>query len=136
MKRKGRYHPGEHFDFAVFDNAQTPSDYWLLEMDGLQHFEASNFGSKKKTARECFLINVQRDIGKDSLVKGLNIDLLRIPYTCPTPDLIKQCIVEFLEERHVYRRKLKSEGLRVCNEEHLYTARNELYDSLIVDSDK
>ena len=75
------------FDFAIFDKKNKLK--YLLEYDGIQHFEDSNWNLEK---------NQFRDKIKDDYCKKNNIPLIRIPYT----DLEKINILYLLERMAEY----------------------------------
>ena len=58
------------FDFAIFENNSL---LCLIEYDGIQHFEDTNFGGIEK--------NQLRDKIKNDYCEEHNIPLIRIPYT-------------------------------------------------------
>lgn len=62
------------FDFAVFDDKNNL--LFLLELDGLQHYETCNYA---KTEQD-LLRNKEHDKMKDNYCKDNNIKLFRIPY--------------------------------------------------------
>lgn len=70
------------FDFAIFEKDRLKC---LIEYDGIQHFQDTNFGLEK---------NQFRDNIKDNYCKQNNIKLIRIPYTD-----FEKISVEYLLER-------------------------------------
>ena len=61
------------FDFAIFNQNQLQ---YLIEYDGIQHFENVNYFGEDSLQN-----NQQRDNAKNQWCKDNNIPLIRIPYT-------------------------------------------------------
>lgn len=63
------------FDFAIFDDQNNLQ--YLIEFDGIQHFEKNCFGKEEND----FNILKKYDIIKNEYCKKNNLILIRIPYT-------------------------------------------------------
>lgn len=63
------------FDFGILDNSDNL--LYLIEYDGIQHYEPNCFGKNK----DDFKILKKYDMIKDEYCKKNNIKLIRIPYT-------------------------------------------------------
>lgn len=61
------------FDFYV-------NNQYLIEYDGIQHFECDNF-NKSWNTKEHLVKTQQHDLYKNQWCKNNNIPLIRIPYT-------------------------------------------------------
>jgi hypothetical protein len=73
-----RYEKPLPFDFAIFDKGILS---YLIEYDGIQHFEPVDFAGKgEEWAVEMFKQNQIKDNIKNEYCKNNNIVLLRIPY--------------------------------------------------------
>lgn len=67
------------FDFAIFDNIGNLK--FLIEYDGIQHFEPVDFAGKgEEWAKEVFKGNQERDLIKNEYCFNKGIELIRIPY--------------------------------------------------------
>lgn len=75
------------FDFAVFVSGKT----YLVEFDGIQHFEPKSFGGD---AEDNFKNTLENDAIKTEFCKVHKIPLLRIPYT--KMDKIDKMLTKFL----------------------------------------
>lgn len=67
------------FDFAIL-NSKDEIDF-LIEYDGVQHFECTDFSKSKKESKRKFEEVNRHDTIKNNYCKENNIKLLRIPYT-------------------------------------------------------
>ena len=70
------------FDFAIIENDKL---YYLIEYDGVQHFEDSNWDLRK---------NQMRDKIKTEYCEAKNIPLIRIPYTQLPKLIIDDLMIE------------------------------------------
>ena len=66
-----------YFDFAIFKNNNL---FYLIEFDGIQHFQAQEKGSSWNTEEQVKQTQL-RDSIKNQWCKDNNIPLIRIPYT-------------------------------------------------------
>lgn len=80
------------FDFAVFTDTSQKKPEYLIEYDGIQHFEpVEYFGGQKQFERQQL-----HDKIKDDYCKEQGIKLIRIPYW--EIDNIEQILTEELSE--------------------------------------
>jgi predicted Zn-ribbon and HTH transcriptional regulator len=86
------------FDFAIFDDNNNLS--YLIEYDGIQHFEPTDFANKGEDwAIAQFEITKKRDQIKNQYCKENNISLIRIPYW--KFDEIESILNKLIKDDHV-----------------------------------
>ena len=70
------------------DEKPLPFDFYitsfdcLIEIDGQQHFEPTQFDGDIKIANKKFTLQQKHDTIKNNYCKDKNIPLLRLPYFC------------------------------------------------------
>jgi Probable Zinc-ribbon domain/Fungal Zn(2)-Cys(6) binuclear cluster domain len=83
------------YDMKVYASEKYGTPSWLLEMDGLQHFEPSDFGSREPgAARKNYVYQFKQDLSKDFLATKKGMHLLRIPYTKGKRNIRGVCLIE------------------------------------------
>jgi hypothetical protein len=111
------------YDFRVCRD----DDWWLFELDGIQHFQGKTFGGSKKTIKQCFQDVVLTDHKKDLLAQKHSIDLLRIPYTVATLAEMQEYIQDWLRLRAEHKVTNQMTWFKMCVNDQLYKARDSQY---------
>ena len=119
------------YDFAVADRQ---GDWFLIEVDGTQHFEGQAFTRPKKPLYEYFADQVKRDLDKDHLAMQHRIDLLRVPYTVTTVEEMQACIEHFLASRANIEPSTR--WFMQCVNHGLYSKRTNDYNDILESKNK
>jgi very-short-patch-repair endonuclease len=88
----------QRFDFIVFSSEERDMILFMIEYDGRQHFQPTNFGGMSdEQALRAYEKTRRHDNMKNEFCESLGYDLLRIPY-CERLANIPQILADFVED--------------------------------------